>query len=135
MDRHGDGNGWKFGLCFIFFGLIGVLSMGVFSLLYHKGIIGSYINFHSSRNELFPTGFSLCSDPEPSPENGKLLFTPKFNGSILEGDIAEYVCKNGYQRVGPGKKVCMETGEWLPEENIFCSVVGQTKIDKLLNKG
>ena len=64
-----------------------------------------------------------------------LKFTRKVNGSILEGDIAEYVCKDGYQRVGPEKKVCMESGEWLPEENIFCAVVGQTKIEKLLNKG
>ena len=54
MDRHGDGNGWKFGLCFISFGLIGVLSMGVFSLLYHKGIIGSYINFIPVETNSFP---------------------------------------------------------------------------------
>ena len=39
MVRHGngDGNGWKIGLCFICFGIVGVMSMGVFSLIYHWG--------------------------------------------------------------------------------------------------
>ena len=35
MDGSDEGNGWKFGLSFICLGIVGVMSMGVFSLVYH----------------------------------------------------------------------------------------------------
>ena len=37
MDQNDDGDGWKYGLCFIFLGIVFVLSMGVFSMLSNGG--------------------------------------------------------------------------------------------------
>ena len=66
----------------------------------------------------------MCNDPDQAPNNGFLLFTLNENGTILVGDVAEYQCKNGYQLVGPDKKVCMEEGEWQPKDKVFCVVTG-----------
>ena len=43
MEGDNDGNGWKFGLSFICCGIVFVMGMGVFSLVYHaqyKGKLG-----------------------------------------------------------------------------------------------
>ena len=40
MDNNEDGDGWKIGLSFICIGIMMVMGMGVFSLLYHKGLKG-----------------------------------------------------------------------------------------------
>ena len=37
MEHSDDGDGWKYGLCFICLGIVFVLSMGVFSMLYYGG--------------------------------------------------------------------------------------------------
>ena len=37
MDQNEDGNAWKFGLSFICLGIVGVVSMGVFSLIHYGG--------------------------------------------------------------------------------------------------
>ena len=46
MDGDDDGNGWKYGLSFICLGIVCVMSMGVFSLVYHAKYRGknSYAN-------------------------------------------------------------------------------------------
>ena len=41
MDNNEDGDGWKIGLSFICIGIMMVMGMGVFSLLYHKGLKGT----------------------------------------------------------------------------------------------
>ena len=79
-------------------------------------------------------GNSICGDSQTSPENGNLLFTRNENGTILTGAVAEYQCKQGYQLIGPAKKICMEKGDWEPQDKVFCAVKGQTKIQMLLNK-
>ena len=63
----------------------------------------------------------MCLDP-PMPDHGVLLFARNVNGSILEGAIAEYQCKQGYRLAGPSRKICMISGDWEPEENIFCAI-------------
>ena len=47
MEGDNDGNGWKFGLSFICCGIVFVMGMGVFSLVYHaqyKGKQGSLLS-------------------------------------------------------------------------------------------
>ena len=78
MDRHGDGNGWIFGLCFICFGIVAILSMGVFSLMYHGGMIGKYfiiiILFPSvCRNKIFGHHIFVFKMPHQIPKD-RLLF-------------------------------------------------------------
>ena len=43
MDGENDGNGWKFGLSFICLGIVCVMGMGVFSLVYHAQYKGSLL--------------------------------------------------------------------------------------------
>merc|ERR1711915_24395 len=104
MEGGEESDSWKFGLCFICLGILFVMGMGVFSLMFY-GIRGD----------------SVCLDP-PMPDHGVLLFARNVNGSILEGAIAEYQCKQGYRLVGPSRKICMISGDWEPEENIFCAI-------------
>ena len=41
MERDPDGDGWKYGLSFICLGIVFVLSMGVFSMVYYGGRAGT----------------------------------------------------------------------------------------------
>ena len=43
MEGDNDGNGWKFGLSFICFGIVCVMGMGVFSLVYHAQYKGELL--------------------------------------------------------------------------------------------
>ena len=38
MEGQNDGNGWVFGLSFICLGIVCVIGMGVFSMVYHRGL-------------------------------------------------------------------------------------------------
>ena len=49
MDGDDDGNGWKYGLSFICLGIVCVMSMGVFSLVYHAKYKGKD-HYESIRN-------------------------------------------------------------------------------------
>ena len=40
-SMEGDGDGWKYGLCCICLGIVFVLSMGVFSMLYYGARMGN----------------------------------------------------------------------------------------------
>ena len=64
---------------------------------------------------------SVCFDP-PVPSHGILVFARDVNGTIQAGAIAEYECEQNFQLAGPDKKICMEDGKWLPEDNIFCAL-------------
>ena len=41
MERDDEGDGWKYGLSFICLGIVFVLSMGVFSMVYYGGRAGT----------------------------------------------------------------------------------------------
>ena len=42
------------------------------------------------------------------------------NDTIEADAVAVYECNQGYQLLGPSKKVCQEDGKWMPEDDIFC---------------
>ena len=125
MDNNEDGDGWKFGLSFICIGIIMVMGMGVFSLLYHKGLKGTNTCYSTISEDLFAilyVGDSVCNQPDPAPSNGELHFVTDKNGTILVGALAEYHCNEGYDILGPSKKVCMEEGHWEPKDKVFCVI-------------
>merc|ERR1712189_28854 len=103
MEIEEEGDGWKCGLSFVFFGIVFIMSMGVFSLIYHREV-------------------SVCLDPPKPDHHGVLIFSKNVNGTILEGAIAEYKCDQGYTLVGPSTKICKKTGDWEPVDNIFCAL-------------
>ena len=79
------------------------------------------MNHISDRVNIFTfAGDNICLEPDPSPENGELIFSKSVNGTILAGALAQYKCSDGYQVLGPDKKICMESGDWEPKDKVFC---------------
>ena len=129
MEGQDDGNGWVFGLSFICLGIVCVMGMGVFSMVYHSRLRGRF----KFKDKLYLSGTylkdllsveSVCKDPQPSPDNGVIIFEKNENGTILAGALAEYLCNGGYQLLGPDKKVCMKVGDWEPKDKVFCVITG-----------
>lgn len=42
------------------------------------------------------------------------------NDTLTTGAIATYTCERGFELLGPARRVCESTGEWLPEGIPFC---------------
>ncbi|XP_050542396.1 uncharacterized protein LOC126906135 [Daktulosphaira vitifoliae] len=52
-----------------------------------------------------------------APAHSSVTFT---NDSLPIGAIATYSCERGFELLGPARRVCETTGEWLPEGIPFC---------------
>lgn len=42
------------------------------------------------------------------------------NETLSTGTIATYTCERGFELLGPARRVCESTSEWLPEGIPFC---------------
>lgn len=59
---------------------------------------------------------TLCKFPG-APAHSTVSFS---NDTLTTGAIATYTCERGFELLGPARRVCESTGEWLPEGIPFC---------------
>ncbi|OTF69435.1 hypothetical protein BLA29_011645 [Euroglyphus maynei] len=57
-----------------------------------------------------------CSYPG-SPAHASVTFT---NERMIAGTIATYTCDNGYELLGPSRRLCHQNGTWTPLGIPFC---------------
>lgn len=52
-----------------------------------------------------------------APAHSTVLFS---NETLSIGTIATYNCERGFELLGPARRICESTGEWIPEGIPFC---------------
>lgn len=74
--------------------------------------------FLNHRNSLGETKKDVqrCSYPG-SPAHASISF---LNERLTPGTVASYTCDNGYELLGPSRRVCQQNGTWTPLGIPFC---------------
>lgn len=58
----------------------------------------------------------VCRFPG-SPAHSSVFFS---NETFIVGTVATYNCERGFELLGPSRRVCDKSGQWLPEGVPFC---------------
>lgn len=77
-----------------------------YTLFYILGFVGCWAVSNETR----------CKFPG-APAHSTVSFS---NETLSIGTTATYNCERGFELLGPAKRVCEPTGEWLPEGIPFC---------------
>ncbi|KAI5729972.1 hypothetical protein M8J76_008579 [Diaphorina citri] len=57
-----------------------------------------------------------------APAHSSIVFS---NETLSPGTVATYACERGFELLGPSRRVCDKTGQWMPEGIPFCGPVSQ----------
>ncbi|KAI5700507.1 hypothetical protein M8J75_000006 [Diaphorina citri] len=52
-----------------------------------------------------------------APAHSSIVFS---NETLSPGTVATYACERGFELLGPSRRVCDKTGQWMPEGIPFC---------------
>ena len=61
----------------------------------------------------------MCEHPRKL-KHGVHKFNEAFDGIIRNGTVVDFLCEQGWTLNGPGKKMCLVSGLWDPEERPEC---------------
>lgn len=76
--------------------------------------------FYFSIAQSTNSGSSVQCNYPGSPAHASVAFT---NDKMLSGTVATYTCDNGYELLGPSRRVCQANGTWTPMGIPFCGML------------
>ncbi|XP_072160988.1 CUB and sushi domain-containing protein 1 isoform X2 [Bemisia tabaci] len=77
---------------------------------------GNWITLSWSACRQLLIGEARCRFPG-APAHSSVFFS---NESLGVGTVATYTCERGFELLGPSRRVCDKTGQWVPEGIPFC---------------
>lgn len=84
------------------------------------------IDKSSFRYKLISFLFSFADVPDAcrfpgAPAHSTVIFSNQSSNETYSiGTVATYICERGFELLGPSRRVCDKSGQWLPEGIPFC---------------